>query len=164
MNPFFKRLLEHALFTFITLVIFFLCVMASIKAWDLFGDRPAYSPINEDYEYFYSHDELAKDLQLHSIQTEPNTDQLTITGRVQNSSTNTWRGVNLDVIYYVEEIEMGRCGYAGAEDLAPGKTYHFSSTCPIAANKLPSQFSYKVFFSGGQRMKPETSQNGKNSL
>ncbi len=39
MKSFFKRLLEHALFTAITLVIFFACVMASIQIWELFEDR-----------------------------------------------------------------------------------------------------------------------------
>ncbi len=152
MKPFFKRLLEHALFTFITLMIFFLCVMLSIKVWELFEDRHFYSePPEEDFDYTDSHEEMSKDLQLHSIQTEPNTESLTITGRIQNNSSALWQGVHLDVIYYVEDIEMGRCDSSQIEDINPKGTYYFSSTCPVSTNKLPSQFSYKVFFSYGQR-------------
>jgi hypothetical protein len=163
MKSLFKRLLEHALFTFITLLIFFACVMLSIKTWELFEDRSYNSSQADEFEYSYSPDELAKDLQLHSIKTEPNADLLTISGRLQNSSTTHWKMVSLDVIYYVEDIEMGRCSSAYVEDVKPGQSYYFSSNCQLNTNRLPSKFSYKVLFSSGQRI-TKTEQSRKNNL
>ena len=162
MKSFFKRLLEHALFTAITLVIFFACVMASIQIWELFEDRHE-SPYGDLLEYSYSPDELAKDLQLHSIKTEPNADLLTISGRLQNSSTTHWKMVSLDVLYYVEDIEMGRCSSTYVEDVKPGQSYYFSSNCQLNTNRLPSKFSYKVLFSSGQRI-TKNEESGKNDL
>lgn len=160
MKSFAKRLLEHTLLTSITLVIFFVCVLASIKIWELFEDRYQ-SPYGDILEYSSSPEEMSKDLQLHSIQTEPNADLLTITGRLQNKSTTLWQDVSLDVIYFVEDIEMGRCDSAYVEKVKPGQAYHFSANCQLNTKRLPSQFSYKVLFSSGRRQvipgKPEES-------
>jgi hypothetical protein len=153
MNNFFKRLLEHCLFTFITLLIFFVLVFVSIKILKLV-EGSSYEPQipGENFEYLYSHDEIAKSLQIASVKTEPDTHQLTITGRVHNISNRRWQAVDLNAIYYVEDIEMGHCGYSQVIDLLePGTSHHFSSVCPLNTDKLPSRFSYKVFFSSGQR-------------
>lgn len=157
MNSFLKRLLEHCLFTFITLVIFFVLVLGTIKLWETL-ERRSYAPqvYGENYEYIYTHEEIAKSLQIESVKIEPDTEQLTISGRVHNISNQKWQAVDLNVLYYVEDIEMGSCGYTQVSGvLDPGTSHHFSSVCSLNANKLPSQFSYKVFFYNAQRENPK---------
>lgn len=155
MESFWKRLGEHALFTFITLFITMVILIMAMGIWDSFRSVDFYHAENDDYEWL-SAEEVAKELEIRNLQLQPNSDNFVVTGTLVNPGNATWNNVGMDIEYFVENISMGSCSnYSSAiAEVLPKQEYFFTLSCPnLSARKLPTEFSFKVRFNQSQRTK-----------
>ena len=87
--------------------------------------------------------ELPSDLKIHDLKSSPLTEQLTVIGRITNSSTKTYRPVFVDLDISNGGALLLRCRQSDMSFVPPKSTIDFQMSCPeVKTNKLPQGASF----------------------
>jgi len=89
--------------------------------------------------------ELPTDLKIHDLTQSPLTEELTVIGRITNSSARTYRPVFVDLEIFSGKSLMYRCRQSDMSYVPPKSTVNFQMSCPdVKASKLPPGVTFSA--------------------
>jgi len=87
--------------------------------------------------------EFPNDLKIHGLKSSPLTEQLTVVGRITNSSTKLYRPVFVDLNILNGKVLLLRCRQSDMSYVPPKSTIDFQMSCPdVKTSKLPPGASF----------------------
>ena len=93
--------------------------------------------------------ELPADLTIHDLTQSPLTEQLTVIGRITNSSEKTYRPVFVDLDISSNNVLIFRCRQSDMSYVPPQSTVPFQMSCPdVKTAKLPQGVTFSATVNG----------------
>ncbi len=121
--------------------IFLLCGFALVVGGYLGLIVLGMAPTSEPSNYV----EYPKDLTIHDLRLSPVTDNLTVVGKISNSSSKTYRPVFVDLDVLSGDSVIFRCRQADMPYVPPASTIDFQMTCSDAkVAKLPAGVTFRA--------------------
>ena len=140
---FIKNLGKHTLYAFIGGIIIWFVVVASFLSIEEWNKRSY-----EDYGPRFNWKRTEETYKAIKIEThrKENTNVLTVTGTIKNTSGDSWRDIKLDIDVYVNNVHVNSCSPLNSYSLLDANEVRgFKVECSdVDGNNWPSSMRYEI--------------------